>query len=107
MTRDYEKHMQRMRSNKEEYPQKVKFMVNGSVIVSSVVLESVLNDLYVSVTISQIDVLHSKTPLPDGPVGHQAVAVTTTTDEKKTATLIKKSASGTLTKIDDLSVSLT
>ncbi|CAI2304685.1 unnamed protein product [Caenorhabditis sp. 36 PRJEB53466] len=108
MTRDYEKHMQRMQSNKEVNVEKVKVMVNGSAVVSSVVLESVLNDLYVSVIISQIDVSHSKNPLPDLPSAHQTtVTVVTTADEKKTATLTKKSTSATGQKIDDLSLSLT
>ncbi|CTQ86404.1 Bridge-like lipid transfer protein family member 1 C-terminal domain-containing protein [Caenorhabditis elegans] len=111
MTRDYEKHMQRMRTNKEDVVEKVKVMVNGSAMVSSIVLESVLNDLYVSVTISQIVLAHSKNPMPDIPVVVHAVTLSTTptaaaAEDKKTATLTKKSVSSTF-KIDDLTVSLT
>uniref|UniRef100_A0A8R1HHP8 FSA_C domain-containing protein n=2 Tax=Caenorhabditis japonica TaxID=281687 RepID=A0A8R1HHP8_CAEJA len=107
MTRDYEKHMQRMRSSKEDCVEKVKVMVNGSTVVSSVVLESVLNDLYVSVTISQIDVTHAKKPLPDNPGApiHQSVTIVTTPDEKRAAALAKKPDTVTY-KVDDLSISL-
>lgn len=105
MTRDYGKHMQRNRSNQEV--EKVKVMVNGNAVVSSVVLESVLNDLYVSVTISQIDLIHSKNPIFDvAVVQPNAVTISTTNEEKKTVTLTKKPAI-TLPKIDDLTISIT
>ncbi|CAI5438694.1 unnamed protein product [Caenorhabditis angaria] len=106
MTRDYDKHMQRMKSTKTEHNEKVKLFINGSVSVSSVVLESVLNDLYVSAMILKIEVLHSKKPLPEM-LSTQGVLVTTIDErDRKTATLSKKSISGNNQKIDDISVSL-
>lgn len=104
MANTFEKHMQRMRTNKEM--EKVKVMVNGKVTVSSVVLESVLSDLYVSITISQIDLAQSKNPFPDVSLANPtAVTITTNNEERKTATLTKKSVSSTF-KIDDLTVSI-
>ncbi|CAO4360577.1 unnamed protein product [Caenorhabditis nigoni] len=105
MATTFEKHMQRMRTNKDI--ERVKVMVNGKLVVSSVVLESVLNDLYVSVTISQIDLTQTKNPMPDIPIAHTpAITVITTNEEKKTATLTKKSVSSS-SKIDDLTISIT
>ncbi|KAF1770324.1 hypothetical protein GCK72_002142 [Caenorhabditis remanei] len=104
MIRTYEKNKQRSATTGME---KVKVMVNGKTVVSSVVLESVLNDLYVSVTISQIDLTHSKNPMPDVPVALQtSVTFSTANEEKKNATLTKKSLSSTF-KLDDLTVSIT
>ncbi|CAD6189800.1 unnamed protein product [Caenorhabditis auriculariae] len=110
MTRDYEKHLQRMTKSDQEA--KVQTVVNGTVSVTSVMLESMLTDLYVSVMIHKIDLSQSKRP-PEAirsqtSVTNTGANVTASHDDKK-ATLTRKQTtpiSVSASHIDDILLSL-
>ncbi|CAB3410727.1 unnamed protein product [Caenorhabditis bovis] len=109
MTRDYDKHMQRMRASKTENGDKVKVYVNGTAVVASVVLESVLNDLYVSAMILKIDLSQDKNPIPDGIIVDPKNAQPVSSDERKPPAAQAKKVLPNINipnKIDDISLSL-
>lgn len=63
MTQDYEKNIQRILTEKPLADDTVHVIMNGDISLLSMILETVVNDLYVSTSIQKIELSHKNIPL--------------------------------------------